>query len=245
MTDIKRDALIARIHKLSALASCAGATEAEAFAAGEKMRQLIAEFAVTRDELALRRDAKGCVADFLYIVQQDKADWQRIHGVIGRLFGVKSFRRRSKEDVLGIGLEEWVISIHFFGFPEDVAAAKGFMHIMEQQCIAEIAKWNKIAKQRKNRADFELGLFTHLRDRIEGLIPPPMLSQGRGLIVLKDQLVTDEYGKWLADQGVALSVRGLCIDHQIDANAFASGTAAANRVDLQQTKVRPMHTAIR
>lgn len=230
-----RDALIARIQKLAALANCAGATEAEALSAATKMQTLIADYNVTRDELSLRRDAKGCVCEFIYIANADKSNWQRIHDSIAKLFGCKSYRTRSQEDLLGLGFKEWIVTIHFFGLPEDVAAAKGFMIIMEQQCIAEIAKWNKTPDQRRMQKDFELGLFERLRDRILALIPPPVASSSRGLIVLKDQLVSNEWAQYLIDQDLKMRKnRGTSV---ADEGAFTSGQSAANRVDLQQQRV--------
>lgn len=235
-SDAARDALISRIHKLRALAECAGATEAEALAAAAKMAQLIAEHNVQATELTIRRDAQGCIIDFLYIAQGEKSNWQHVHGPIGRLFKVKSFRRREKADLLGLGLMESVVTIHFFGFPEDVAAAKAMMKLMELACVREIAQWCKKPKGRTTKQDFELGLYTRLKERIEDLIPPPVLSQGTALMVLKDQLVSNEWAQWLRDNDMTIR-KGRTRGGSIDERAFISGTVAAERVDLNQTKV--------
>jgi hypothetical protein len=230
-----RAALISRIHKLRALAECAGATEAEALAAAAKMAQLIAEHNVAATELTLRRDAQGCIIDFLYIAQGEKSNWQHIHGPIARLFKVKSFRSREKADLLGLGILESVVTIHFFGFPEDVAAAKAMMKLMELACIREITAWCKKPRGKTLRPDFETGLYARLRERIEAMVPPPAASTSRSLMVLKDQLVSNEWAQWLKDHDMTIR-KGRNGGRQIDERAFSHGQAAADRVDLGQRR---------
>ncbi len=233
----ERDALIAKIHKLRALSECAGASEHEAALAAKKMADLIAEFNVTQDELALRRDAKGCVGDVLYTMNSERADWHRVAGTVANLFAVRCSSSIAPVDLDGLGIKTRVVMMRWFGYPQDVAAAKALFQLIELAVVTSVRQFVRSPRNRKHKDSFELGMADRLRVRLQELQPRVELSQGKGLIVLKGQLVDAEYAEWLKQEGVRIRPAERVSTGEINRTAFERGAAAANTVSLGRDRL--------
>jgi hypothetical protein len=166
---------------------------------------------------------------------------------VADLFHCKPWFEESFEDVLGLGIPTRSISIKFFGFKLDVAAAIAMTEIIAVSIQTELVKFQESFRQANPRptakrklADwtgdyklktesFRAGMRDRLNQRLKELLPPPVETTGRGLMVLKNQLVTDEWAK------SNLTPKNLRSSRQMtaaDGAAYAHGQSAGSRVDL-------------
>jgi hypothetical protein len=233
-----RDAIIARIQKLRAMTIAAGASETEAAFAAKRIAELIAEHSIGETEFTLTRDRLSCTRDRFAVMASAPEEWRAVMHPIKQLFSVKAWGERELSDILGIGRPIELKVYHFFGFPADVAAAVSLAEICQLAVLGAVLPATKAlgAPTRGNAkrlwtASFRTGMAQRLAERITALIPPPVMSQGTALIVVKDQLVTEEFAKL----GLRLVPRSF--GTVADPHALAAGRAAAERVDLGGAKV--------
>ena len=233
-TTSDRDAIITRIRKLAAVTLERGASEAEASFAAKRLASLMAEYEVKQDELSLRRDAAGCVKDEYQILAKS-ANWADCLWQVATMFKVKSWRELGFDDPLDLGIQEAVVKFHLYGFPQDVEAASTLMRIIHIAALAEIAKYVKETKRGRHVASFELG-FAH---RIKALCSEIIAEReahrptGTALIILKDQLVRDEFAAYCRETGLKLS--NSRTKTAVSGTAYAAGQAAGSRVNLRQS----------
>lgn len=235
--DSRRDAIIAKIQKLRAMTIEAGASEAEAAMAAKTIAKLMLEWDITQDEASIRREAARCLRDHFHVMASSPTEYRLCSMAIEELFSVRLWYTKVQEDFLGLGRPQSMVRVNFFGLPADVAAAVSLMEIIQLSLLSEsvAAGKGKRRSQDKDRflESFRFGMARRIKDRIHDLIPAPTLSTGTGLMVLKDQLVTEEFAKL----GLNLSVKGAGPKKALDLLGYAKGREAGNRLDLGQAKV--------
>jgi hypothetical protein len=214
-----RETLATRVRKLQKMTTQAGCSESEAAFAASRIAAIMAEHALTQDELSLKEDAAHCIKDEFIFWGSDFGDWRGLQGSIARLFGVKTWAGLSREeDELGLGFTTRVKPFVFFGLANDVTAAIATMSI----CFSAVA--TTAERERRKRQDFAAGMIARLAKRIDEL--RPKVQTGTALIVLKAQLVNAEFAKL----GLRLvSARG---SRTVDPAAFARGFAAGAHVNI-------------
>lgn len=222
-----RDEAIARVQKLRAMTEANGCSEAEAALAFAKLQQLMLDWDLTQDETSIRQDAAGCIEDSFRYFGATRAEWSRCAAPIAKLYHCRYYHKRTVEDPLGLGQFQPIWNIRFFGFKLDVEAAITMVSIVATAIETEARR------QRGHKAvkeSYAMGMAARLIERIEAMLPPPAAVSGTALIVLKDQLVTDEWRKHCAAQG--LKFRQSSWTGPADAAAFARGYASGGNVDL-------------
>lgn len=220
-----RDAIISKLRKLSSMTTANGCSEAEAQAAAAVIARLMAEHAISQNEYSIRAEAASCTQDFFLDVCSELADWTLVCKPIAKLFGTKAWASAKTEDLLEIGLPITYHQITYFGLPADVAASLAMTTIISMAINTESTSWRKT--HRGKAQDFRMGMIDRFIERLAGLTPPPVPSSGTSLIVLKDQLVTEEYAK--------LNMRLRANNRRFttpNTPAYAQGRAAADRSDL-------------
>lgn len=226
-----RKKLLERIRKLRALAENAGATEAEALRAAEILTRLIAEHAISETELSIREESRRC-GEMIFTALYVNDIYRLIVPAIWRVFSIKSYSKHSLDRDPDLGMEFKIIQTFIFGHETDREAAWTLLTICNGALRNETALYSKSLGRMKGKAqallDFETGMAERLAQRIEALRPT-----GTGLIVLKSQLVNDEFARHLREQGVRLGGGGFSVGNAATA-AGQAGASAANRVDLGQ-----------
>jgi hypothetical protein len=232
MNTTARDAIIDRMRKLSKMTTAHGCTENEANTANAMLAKLAAEWDIQQDELTLKADAQGCIRDEYLEVQTVRGEWTRVMGAIQNLFAVKVWFTARAEDVLDIGVAMQVRVVNVYGFPVDVAGALAMTTICHIAIATESESWKKANKVRRKNAllDFQAGMASRLYDRISAMKPQFKAATGSSLIVLKDQLVRNEFAQYCREHNLKLyATRSRQITNH---GAFAAGQAAADRVSL-------------
>jgi hypothetical protein len=229
-TTASRDSIVDRIRKLAKFTTANGCTEAEAGLAAAKVAALIAEYDVTQDELSLRRDDTGCITDDYTELNATISDWAECCADIAALYGTRGWFKQGSEDALGLGFETPTVRIKYFGLPSDVAACLATSALI---CVAVNTEAVAFKTRSPNaRLDFRGGMVSRLCERLQQMHRERTVAQrstGTALIVLKDQLVTEEYAKL----NMRLRARyGSAPTRQRNADAWVAGRNAGARVDL-------------
>ena len=231
-----RDLVIEKIRKLSAMTQANGASESEAAFAAKKMAEYIDLYNIQTTELEIRQDAKGCIIDS-FTATMGLDIWTHACWNIGLLFKCKTWRQHSAfaldEDLLIDQTE-----MKFYGFKQDVTAAISLCQIIymavERSSFA-FAKSLPKGQRRANAAakeSFSIGMAQRLNERVKELIPASSPSLGKGLMVLKDQLVTEQFADYCRAHGLSFRSAGrLSISDQ---GAYSAGRTAGGNVNLTQ-----------
>lgn len=134
---IDREALAARVRKLSRMTTVNGCSESEAAFAAQRIAEIMAAHALTQDELSIREDSAHCVKDEFIFWGRDFGDWHWLHSSIARLYACKAWGGASRqEDELGLGFTTYVKPFIFFGLANDVTACIATMSIGGANAIA-------------------------------------------------------------------------------------------------------------
>lgn len=227
MTDA-RTKIIDRIRKLSRMTTANGASEAEANKATQVLSQLIAEHQVNDTELSLRQDAIGMVLDTFCAVgarRANKYHWERIASAISRLFHCRGYYQFGSADLYGLGISMPTRERTFYGYPEDVAAAIALLTICHNAMITQSERQPK-----RQQEDFEAGMAERLSERILAIHTARTSPTGKALMVVKDQLVTQEFANYLKRTGLKFRHRQFATTR--DSDARARGRSAADTVGL-------------
>ncbi|ANC52461.1 hypothetical protein A4249_01430 [Brevundimonas sp. GW460-12-10-14-LB2] len=188
----ERERIAARIRALRAKTVENGCTEAEAMAAAEKLAQLLADYNMTMDEADLRASPFG----------------DHVHDAAGTV-GLKLWKPASAIAKL-TNTRYWTggraapTRITFVGLTHEVEIAAYLLAICERAMRTESAAIMKAVrrlphiKQAARVMPFLDGMADRLAARIIAMIPPQ--PPGRGLVVLRNALITEE----LARRGVEI-----------------------------------------
>ena len=218
-----RDALAAKVRKLAKMTVENGCSENEAAFAFKRIAEIMAAHALTQDELSLKEDAAKCVRDEFIYFGQEVGDWGLLQASIARLFACKHWYAKVRlEELEGLDISHPVRPFVFYGMPYDVVACISTMRI----CHSAVA--TAADKERRKQQDFAAGMIARLILRINDL--KPKFTTGTGLIVLKDQLVTEAFAK----EGIRLRsvYTGNNGTRPIDKQAYAKGFAAGAHVNI-------------
>lgn len=190
----ERERIAARIRALRAKTVENGCTEAEAMAAAEKLAQLLADYNMTMDEADLRASPIG----------------DHVHDAAGTV-GLKLWKPASAIAKL-TNTRYWTggraapTRITFVGLTHEVEIAAYLLAICERAMRTESAAIMHAVrrlphiKQAARVMPFLDGMADRLAARILAMIPPQ--PTGRGLVVLRNALITEE----LARRGVEIEM---------------------------------------
>lgn len=225
-----REAILAKARKLAQMTEANGASEAEAAKAAQVLAGLKAEWDLGETEFTVRQDAQAMGVEELISFDDTRLDWVSCRKAINKLFNTQYHSRSAQEDLLGLGFTQSVEYIIFFGLPNDAVAARSLAAICQSAINNGAIAYGKQAKTtaKKNLASFRVGMSDRLAARILELIVPP--KTGTGLMVLKDQLVTDAFRQYLLDN--KLGGRGTNGTQVVNGAAYAAGQAQGARVNL-------------
>lgn len=218
----ERDKLAARIRALRAKTVENGCTEDEAIAAAEMLAKLLDKYNMTVDEAELRE------SQFTKHTQPE-ADlvgdriW-KVAKAIAELVEVKYW-------ISPAGVSP--VEVTFFGFDHEVEGARYLLDICSGAMRREHSRLKKAYallvqdRQRLKILPFLDGMADSLSRRIRALKPPR--PTGTGLVVLKDQLITQA----MADAGLKTHQRNMrgSRDHE---DTYGAGVKAGERVPLNR-----------
>lgn len=228
-SDPKRESLIERCRKLGRMTTERGATENEALAAAAALSRLVSEHSISQSELQVRADAQNCVKDALVSLRNKESGWSKVAINIERLYGTICWLDKKSEDVLGLGFETETTSVVFYGFPLDVAASICTLAIIGTALDTSLEALGRV--RRDVRDSFEVGFCDRINERLREMRQQrsdAFRNASKGaLVVLKDQLVKDEFAK------TGQVLRRSRKDNPVrDQSAYAKGKAAGSAVAL-------------
>lgn len=225
-----RDDLIRRAQALAAMSHANGCSEAEAATAFAMLCALRTKHAIGDDEMSVRREAHDILTDSFSILEEHFADWgPHALGPIQGLLSVRCRIASDYKDALGLGFPTMTVTIKFFGYPTDVAAAIAMAEIIHTAIATTTLVWSKSTKI-KGKAklqSFRIGMAQRLGERINELKPKAQANSQGALIVLKDQLVTEAYAKEFGTGGRTIQANTIR-----DAASASAGRARANNIAL-------------
>lgn len=217
-----REALLARLRALAAMTVENGCTEAEALVAAEKLAKLLADHNVTMDEAEVR------ATPFDRHVETNPGEVGERLWKVARGIAVLTDTRWWTS---GPGVHP--VEIGFFGFDHEVAVAKyllevcaGAMRRAEREMHASLALLRPARRTLRIRPFLD-GMADRLGERIAAMKPPR--PAGRGLVVLRKQLVDAEAAKI----GLEIKTRA-ALGSRTHEDDYRAGRRAADQVALNR-----------
>jgi len=228
----EREKLLDKIAKLRAMTKANGASESEAMMAAKRVAALIDEFNVNTSELQLREAVRlggAIVRDRIIGFDSRWPIWGDCTVRLCKLLSVKTWYSIEREDLLGLGSYDSIMTIHLLGFAEDVETVKFIMGLIREAFIYELGLYKKA--RGKEPQSFQLGMADRIKERLTGLFQTVITSasgaHAGSLIVVKGQLVRVEFEK------LALRLQSSQSNRTIkNAGAYAAGQAAGQRANL-------------
>jgi hypothetical protein len=210
------------IRALQAKTEENGCSEEEAMSAAAKMGQLLEEHNLNIDEVGVREDAAQCRKNEVFAADD-------FAGTI--VVGIKHFCGIIAYTVGGEGHAGKYV---FFGTPHDLEIA---MYLYEVCAEAMDYDWqtfmDKHGYSMKKRMSFRAGFAHRVYDRLMEMKRQRddrlRAKTGTALMVLKDQLVTEEFTRQL---GIKLVKVKSGRNQAADRNAYYEGMSAGGRVNL-------------
>lgn len=221
MTDLdpkKREALLKRIRALAGMTVENGCTEDEALTAAKMLADLLAKYNLTVDEATLRAEP-----------------FSRTRKPTSGEVGARLWKVADGVAFL-VGCQYWTDErggdhINFFGLAHEVEIADYLLKVCARAMRTDEARLNTAwalvnpAKRRQKVLPYLDGMADRLRDRLRRMRPPP--PTGKGLVVLKDQLITEE----MAKAGIKTQQARASLSRDFE-SAYGHGVRAADRVAL-------------
>jgi hypothetical protein len=205
-----------------------GATEAEALNAAKRLGELLAKYNLELTDAIVREDAAKCVKNEVY-APDDFA------GTI--VVGLKHFCGIITYKVSNEGHAGKYV---FFGVPHDVEIALYLYEVCSEAMEHDWASYmDQYGYSMKKRMSFRAGFAHRVYDRLLEMKAERDVrnaSSCRDLIVLKDQLVTQEFARQV---GVKL-VKVRAGRTAADASAYRAGMSAGGRVNLNNPLGSPV-----
>jgi len=234
-----RDSIIEKVRKLSRMTIANGASEQEALLAAAHLERLIAEYDIAQSELTIRADAQGCLLDEFVDSSDRQTPWMTCASALSKLFSTRCYFETRQEDIFDLGFLVTVRAVKFFGFQTDVAACLAMCAIVKSAIDTESTRFARSLRESKSKParvqSFELGMADRISDRLEEMALTQKRirgeSTGTGLIVLKDQLVTQQW----AEQMRGLRLRPTQLIRVKDMGAFSAGRVVGGAVSLARS----------
>lgn len=222
------------IHDLQQVNEDNGATEGEVLNAAKLLGELLEKYNLNLTDASVREDTGHCIKNEVFAAD-DYA------GVL--VVGIKHFCGIIAYTVSNDGHAGKYV---FFGVEHDVAIA---LYLYEVCAEAMDHDWSAYMETHgysmKKRASFRAGFAHRVYDRLMELKRErdARASSCRDLIILKDQLVTEQFKKQL---GIRL-VKGKRSGGAADPSAYNAGMSAGARVNLNNplTGGTPGRTSLR
>lgn len=222
-----KDKIAARIRALLAKTVENGCTEDEAIEAARKAAEMLAKYNLTMDEVQAREaEIKHTRASYEDYVG-DRI-W-KVAAAVAHLVDCRYWTSQA-------GVRP--VQIDFMGFDHEVEIAgyllqicKGAMEREHKRLKAEYALYT-VERRRRKILPFMDGMADRLAQRIREL--KPQQPTGRGLIVLKGQLIADEMKRRGIETEDSRQRRS-----RTDEDTYAMGRSAADRVSLNKGLARP------
>lgn len=228
---MSKDFIIARINALLAKTTAAGCTEAEAALAMHKAQELMMAHAIEQGELGIR--AEKC--EIASIARRDKLD--------GLLFALAAWCGCKTYYNTGRNL------VYFFGMPADLQIAQYMYGYLSAVLDAEAAEYRKTEAYAELRqrgisgisigSTFRLGLVARLAERLRDMTKTQAAQEqaatgntGTALVVVKNQVVNDQYATYLASQGIRLRTAKSRATSLSSRDAYNAGRAAGDGISL-------------
>ncbi len=216
------------IRALQAKTEDNGCSEEEAMSAAAKLGQLLEDYDLQIDEVGVREDAAACVKNEVFAADD-------FAGTI--VVGLKHFCSIIAYRVHGEGHAGKYV---FFGVPHDVEIA---LYLYEVCAEAMEHDWSEFMEvhgySMKKRASFRAGFAHRVYERLIQMKRERdernRKATGTALMVLKDQLVTQEFARQV---GVKL-VKGRASGGASDPNAYRAGMSSGGRVNLNNPLGNP------
>ena len=197
-----------------------GCTESEALEAARKMGELMEEHDLSLDDVGLRQEASGAKQNKLFAA--DDAAGSMVLG-IAKFCSLKAYRENSRG-----AAGDYVI----FGLEHDLEIAKYLYEVCAEACDWDWSRFMEthgysVAKRLSFRTGFGGRIYDRLMEmKAERDARMAAMSDRRDLVVLKDQLVSQEFAKL----GLKLQKSRPSVIR--DGNAYRQGQAAGSRVNL-------------
>lgn len=229
------DAIKAKIAALLNKNSSNGASEAEAMAAFKIAQKLMSEHGVTEADILANNDA---AKDFLREMLRDGR--KNLHEVdlycaatIAEFCDVKVWQSKEYNG----GIKSGVV-LNYFGYKADVETAKYIREVvyraMEWEWVMYANSLENVGHKRTIRKSFMVGLAGRVNARLRDLKKETRTSGGTSLIVLKNQMVTQEYLRQVnihlkkAPKSSVIAIK--------NSDAYNAGASAGNRVSLTRAE---------
>lgn len=243
--EFDKDAILRRIKALMAKTTSAGATEAEAMLAAEKVTELLNTYQLSMSEISLKEGE--CMKDFIdtEVKAEQPVEW--CMGALGYLCDLKVWRHANQG--------KWNGTLHyFFGYESDVIVAKylyalisrAMVYSWQDHCEALRAEagtvrtlsgddaaetWLRNRKSTTAKRSFLLGMADRINKRLIEMKDEQrrrnQTTTGRDLVPIKGTRVAEEWDKL----GMRLK-QNRAKDTKIDAASYAHGQAAGDKVGL-------------
>lgn len=212
-----------------------GATEHEVLNAAKRLGEILEKYDLDMTDASVREDVSHCVKNEVFAA--DDYAGTLVTG-IKQFCSIIAYTARKDEGHAG----KYV----FFGMEHDVAIA---LYLYEVCAEAMDHDWSSFMETNgysmKKRQSFRAGFASRVYERLVQMKRERdgRVSSSRELMVLKDQLVTQEFAKKL---GIKL-VKSRAREFAADPEAYWAGNAAGSRVNLSNPLEggSPTRTAIR
>lgn len=219
-----RAQIIDRLRKLRERTVENGCTEAEAMAAMAMIGKIMDEHNVAMSEIDVREEAMSCETGKMDLGSFSRTpDWAFAASAVADFTDTKVWR------TMRAG------SLNFFGTPVDVASAVALMMMIKIAVTHESARWSarNPGRGKAGAGSFRKGMVHRIQTRLREL-KKPSVATGTALMVLKDQLVTEQFKKLPLNLTFSKSAR-----YSRDRDAYEAGKDAGNRVTLTKTIGEP------
>lgn len=227
-----KEKIKAKIEALLAKTTENGATEAEAMAAAEKAASLMLQYEIEAGEIGIRAEAKNCKAVWANYSKYGKTAIAR-----GAAVGVaKLFDCRVWEDA--------GVRVAFFGLEKDVEIAGYVFACITNAILAETETY-KISRSYHEDlargyhgktlvtsflAGIERRIYVRLVEMARQKDAERPATTGASLVVVKDQVVSEEFSKLGINLGRAQKSKRTIRSH----GAYAAGDSAGQRVSINK-----------
>lgn len=221
-----REDVVRKIKALQSRTVDRGCSEAEALSAARMVGKLLAEHGLAMSDLEIK---ETICEDGL--VETGRKRWHEINScvvAIGMFTDCKVWRSREEGFVY-----------HFFGLPEDVAAARWLYSMVLASMAQELVNFKAMSwfddlpTGRRQSHSFLLGMARRVSERLREMkreqARETVETSGRDLVVVKGAVIHEQFTKL----GIGLHRRAGS-SYSGDSGAYAAGSSAGDKVGFSK-----------
>jgi hypothetical protein len=229
-TEAARSAIIAKIKKLRQMTEANGASESEAAKALEVLTRLLSTHAISESEI--REESRLCAfleyCDF-NSSSSGEAIWLKSFYRVLDLFDCKGYQHFKSVNMEELDISTFAMVGFIFGQPADREAAYSMVQVIHHAMVAGAAP----LRGRNVKISYMLGLADRVNEKLTTAIMAKRYAKptGTGLVVLKNQLVNDEFAAALRAQGVSLD-KAPSSTYKINESAYRKGQSAGAALNI-------------